>query len=259
MAGRIPTFSARSLSRVVAATLLGTFGCVIAALYLDSFNFQALSPAERNRAIVFDIVVPIIIALPLFYYFLSKLRELAIAHAALTIVASTDSLTAVLNRGAFTSLVDGHLAKFGAPDPDGRGALLILDADNFKVINDTFGHDQGDDALKIIARSIKGAVREVDPVGRIGGEEFGIFLRGSNAMHAEYVAERIRCAVSDAEFTPEGKLFGLSVSIGVAVFADRIAFKELFRVADERLYEAKALGRNRVVVALITTDTQLAA
>src|SRR5450432_2838499 len=105
MAGRIPTFSARSLSRVVAATLLGTFGCVIAALYLDSFNFQALSPAERNRAIVFDIVVPIIIALPLFYYFLSKLRELAIAHDALTIVASTDSLTAVLNRGAFTSLV----------------------------------------------------------------------------------------------------------------------------------------------------------
>ena len=101
--------------------------------------------------------MPLVIAGPLLYfYFSSKLRELAIAHHELAIHASTDSLTSVLNRGAFTTLVDAYLARVKAEE-NGAGALLVIDVDHFKRINDRFGHDAGDQALTIIAEIDQGA------------------------------------------------------------------------------------------------------
>jgi diguanylate cyclase len=129
------------------------------------------------------------------------------------------------------------------------GALLVIDADHFKMVNDYFGHDCGDEALQLMARTIKASVRDGDLVGRIGGEEFGVFLKEASLDNATMTAERIRRSVATASFTPDGTDHQLSVSIGGAHFDSRISFTDLFRIADQRLYEAKQSGRNTAQLA----------
>ena len=129
-----------------------------------------------------------------------------------------------------------------------EGALLIIDVDHFKDVNDNFGHESGDEALKIIAQTIKGVVREIDLVGRIGGEEFSVFLPGTDANRTHVIAERIRAAISTVEFYPTGNRCDLSVSVGGATYDREATFSELFRRADLRLYAAKQNGRNRVEI-----------
>ena len=177
-------FSARGRGRVLVATLGGTLFCVAVAVLVDSFSFAHLSASERLHSILIDIFLPIALAAPMIGFLMSKLRELSITKHELTILASTDSLTAVLNRGAFTMIVDGYLDRVQSTQLAGPGALLIVDVDHFKQVNDIFGHDRGDVALKLIAKSIQDSVRDVDLVGRIGGEEFGVFLPGSSVADA---------------------------------------------------------------------------
>ena len=124
----------------------------------------------------------------------------------------------------------------------------MIDADNFKAINDLFGHEAGDEALTIIARSIRAVLRAGDLVGRMGGEEFGVYLPGVDQRGAEAIAERIRRSVNLAVFAPDDRQRTLSVSIGGAVFEGPASFSALFRIADQRLYGAKQTGRNRVTV-----------
>jgi diguanylate cyclase len=239
-------FSARSWGRVALVTLLGTLTCVLAAVFVDSFNFPNLDEAGRWRSITVDVLLPTALALPMLGFLMAKLRELAIAKHDLTILATTDSLTQVLNRGAFTLVVDSYLDKVRAAQFSKEGALLVVDVDHFKAINDRFGHMSGDVALRLIARSIKASVRDVDLVGRIGGEEFGVFLPGSSEAHAKTVAESIRSSIGAVDFRPRGEREVLSVSVGGASFIRPVAFEQLFQQADQRLYAAKAQGRNRV-------------
>jgi len=250
--------SPESWGRVILSTVAGTVGCVLVAVYVDSFNFMEMNQAERLRAILTDVLLPVVLAVPLLLFFTSKLRELAIAHKKLTVFASTDSLTQVMNRAAFSTLVDAYLTEVRAKERRIEGALLIIDADNFKSVNDRFGHDRGDEALVTIASSIKSAVRSPDLVGRLGGEEFGVFLPGADTDQAAIVAERIRKAVNDAEFAPAGA-HALSVSVGCAVFDRKLPFSDLFRLADQQLYVAKREGRNRVAVLPIGDADALAA
>ncbi len=144
-------------------------------------------------------------------------------------------------------------------------ALLMIDIDNFKAVNDTLGHPQGDAVLKIISRLIKKEVRAIDLVGRYGGEEFIIMLpetglgdEASSATGALKVAERIRKAVDD-EFRGLQKPLALTVSLGVAVRRfpeDRESgHQEMIRLVDEQLYRAKTTGKNRVC-ALIHENPQ---
>lgn len=248
--GKHLDLSPRGWGRVALWTVLGTSVCVAVTLFVDYLNFVHLNEAQQSRALLVDILLPMVLAVPSLLFLTMKLRELAIAHERLTVVASTDSLTSVLNRGAFTTLVDAYL--HNVHERQASGALLVLDADNFKSINDSFGHGKGDEALRIIAQSIKSMLRTSDLVGRIGGEEFGIFLPGADPLRAEAVAERIRRAINDAEFRPDGKPRKLSVSVGGAVFDQEISFSDLFRIADQQLYVAKQNGRNRVAVSPVT-------
>src|SRR5215213_9645415 len=101
--------SPESGGRVIVSTIAGTTFCVVVALYVDSFNFGTMDQASLLRAVLIDIFLPIGLAVPLLLFFASKLRELAIAHRRLTIYASTDSLTQVMNRAAFSTLVDAYL------------------------------------------------------------------------------------------------------------------------------------------------------
>src|SRR3569623_929859 len=196
--------SPESRGRVILTTIAGTAVCVAAAIYVDSFNFALYDDATRLRSLLTDILLPVVLAVPLLLFFSNKLRELAIAHRHLTIYASTDSLTQVMNRAAFSTLVDAFLKEVRSADHRASGALLIIDADNFKAVNDRYGHDRGDDALVAIAQSIKSMIRTPDLVGRLGGEEFGVFLPGANRDQAERVDARMRALVNDVAFLPDG-------------------------------------------------------
>ena len=243
--------SPESRGRVILTTIIGTAVCVATAVYVDSFNFSLYDEAARLRALLTDVFLPIILAVPLLLFFSNKLRELAIAHKKLTIYASTDALTQVMNRAAFSTLVDAYLKDVRAAEEKAKGAFLIIDADHFKSVNDRFGHDRGDEALVTIAHAIKSMLRAPDLVGRLGGEEFGVFLPGATTEQAARVAERIRQSVNDAKFTPAGAEHHLSVSVGGAVFERELPYAELFRLADQQLYAAKRDGRNRVAIAPI--------
>jgi len=168
--------------------------------------------------------------------------QLAAAHRLLAEKASRDDMTGFLNRESFFAALEA------ARREPFRGSLLIIDADHFKSINDRFGHLAGDEALLHIAAAIRRGVREGDILGRIGGEEFGVFLTGAAASEAAGIAERIRAEVEKIRFLPEdGQVVALGVSIGGTICSPQAPLSELIRCADGCLYRAKARGRNRVV------------
>lgn len=238
--------SPTSWGRVVAVTVAGTAVCIAAAFLVDSFNFPYLSPEALWRAQLTDLLLPLILASSFFFFLMWKMRQLAIAQKALAVVAATDSLTAVFNRGAFSMLVEAYLEQARSHSVVNAGALLIVDADHFKSVNDRLGHDCGDQALKLIAKTIQGQLRGADIVGRIGGEEFAVFLPGADPSQSWLVAETIRRRVREAEFSPGGRPCPLSVSIGGVAFSGPTTYAEMFVVADKHLYEAKSNGRDQV-------------
>ena len=240
------TFKAlQSWSSVGRWTLLGTLSCVLISVAFNIVAFGDLGGAALQRSLMSATALPILLGVPLFFYLSMRVRGLVISNRRLGLVARTDSLTSCLNRGAFTERVTLLLAQ--CPRGSG-GALLMIDADNFKIINDLFGHDIGDEALTILARSIRAVLRPGDLAGRMGGEEFGVYLPNIDQRGAEAMAERIRRVVTLAVFAPDGKQRSLSVSIGGAVFDGPSSFSDLFRIADQRLYGAKQSGRNRATV-----------
>ena len=242
--------SSKGWARVVVLTILGTLCCIAVAFVFDSYSFEEgrwrLGASPRN-----NVIIPLLLAPPFFFFLLAKLRELAIANERLTAIASTDALTSCMSRAAFTTIVEAYLARISdLPGDKQKGALLVLDIDHFKSVNDRFGHDAGDDALKLIVQQIKSTLRDVDLVGRMGGEEFGVFLPGITPQRTVAVAERICATVKAAGFRPDGSEYPLSISIGAASFASRSTFSELYRLADRKLYDAKRGGRDRVEAAV---------
>ncbi|WP_196260520.1 GGDEF domain-containing protein [Pelagibacterium limicola] len=210
-----------------------------AELALATFS-EGLSPPGKITAAV----LPIFLGGPITFYLSLQNAQLQAAYRRLEAAAARDSLTSCLNHGAFVAQANEFL--HGAEAGEARGALLVVDADYFKSVNDRFGHHIGDAALRQIAARIQGAVREGDLVGRLGGEEFGVLLPGASHTLAETIAESIRRAVQTIEFEIEGSRFSLSVSVGGAVFEQKVEYGQLFRFADKRLYKVKNSGRNNV-------------
>ena len=136
-------------------------------------------------------------------------------------------------------------------------ALLSIDLDDFKAINDSYGHNTGDQALISAARAMERECRAVDTLARVGGEEFMVMLLDMNSTELENVAGRFRRAISETLVEPgTGKSFGLTASIGAACINPETNIQTALRRIDEALYEAKRSGRNRVVVKeLLLTDT----
>lgn len=175
-------------------------------------------------------------------------RELETSNAELEALTRTDPLTGLGNRRAFQEAMEQDIALFRRHgDP---ASLLILDLDNFKAINDTWGHDIGDRILKQFARLIRAQVRESDTTCRMGGEEFAVFLRRTDATGARTTAEKLRLAVEAMEIELEGgQTLRITVSIGLATLSlgeGVTSSKGLCRAADQAMYASKRRGRNRV-------------
>lgn len=169
-------------------------------------------------------------------------RQLQEAHDLIAHAGRHDRMTGLLNREGFMEeLARSHQTLADA-------VLLIADVDFFKTINDRFGHHEGDMALIAVAQALGRAVRPGDLVGRIGGEEFGILLKGLSIGGAADASERIRSEVAQTEWAPAGGAKApLTVSIGGAAICDCPgSVTTLMIEADKCLYEAKRRGRNRI-------------
>ncbi len=166
----------------------------------------------------------------------------------LAVMAETDFLTGLLNRRAFEHRFDQARTQWSGSEE--VLAFILFDIDDFKGINDTYGHASGDQALKAVADLCRQTWRQADVVARVGGEEFAVLCRTRSAGQAVAAAERMRVCISQARVAAEdGTVFALTASFGVAYACWRNAgaADRLFRQADELLYQAKMRGKNRVV------------
>jgi diguanylate cyclase (GGDEF)-like protein len=165
--------------------------------------------------------------------------------------ALTDALTGCHNRRSFEMQLDKEILM--ARRSHQPLSLVMLDLDRFKHLNDTAGHDAGDDALRRLAQCFKEELRGVDSAARFGGDEFALILPQAMVDGAVIVAERVRARVEQIYIPDFGNL---TASIGIATFPAHAASRaELFRAADDALYAAKRGGRNRVCVADRAVET----
>jgi len=170
------------------------------------------------------------------------------ARDALAHQATHDFLTGVFNRRAVRDRLKQEISRAGR---DGKSLSVgMLDIDHFKKINDTFGHQAGDESLIAFTRLIQDGLREYDCVGRYGGEEFLVIAPGSVGSKNESLFERLRTRISEAEIATNAGPISLTVSIGVAPGTGQSDVDTLLAAADAALYQAKAEGRNRVVYAV---------
>jgi diguanylate cyclase (GGDEF)-like protein len=154
-----------------------------------------------------------------------------------------DPLTGLANRRRFDQIME----VLREPGPAEPLVFLLIDVDKFKAINDTYSHATGDAVLRRVAELIDAHCRQgYDVPVRYAGDEFGVFLRGSDLAAGVEVAERICAAVRGTDLDEVSPGLTVSLSIGVAACQPDMTGEDLFRTADERLYEAKRCGRDRV-------------
>lgn len=171
--------------------------------------------------------------------------ELADRAESLERLACIDGLTGLNNRRHFLALAENEWSRFqryGRPL-----ALLMIDIDFFKSVNDTYGHDAGDAVLKAVAESLHRSKRSSDIAGRLGGEQFALILPEATIDRAVSAAERYRTLIGGRPIIAMGRQISVTVSIGVGIAeADMSGFEDLLKRADVALYEAKNSGSNRV-------------
>ncbi|MBT3066943.1 GGDEF domain-containing protein [Rhodoferax sp. U11-2br] len=156
--------------------------------------------------------------------------------------ATHDSLTGIFNRAAIIDLVNRHFLNQDL-------ALIVLDIDHFKRVNDSFGHPVGDRVIVGVVDCLQRVVPATASIGRVGGEEFTVLLPGLSAEAAEQVAQAVRQAIEVHAFDlPDGS--GITASFGVSWFPAGGRFDDAYNLADEALYQAKRNGRNQVARAL---------
>jgi diguanylate cyclase (GGDEF)-like protein len=232
----------------VARTVIAfTFLSIIVSVLVTILVANLFSDGPGVIGLAIAVAVPAIVG-PLFTYLqLSLLHELERTREEVRALAITDGLTRAFNRRHFIGLAGREL------DRARRHALplsiILFDADDFKKINDTYGHLCGDAALQQISASCQTVVRRHDVFARYGGEEFILLLPGTGAADAHIVAERIRQLVAETGIECTGRSIRVTISIGVTTLqGEKATLDELLARTDRALYEAKAAGKNCVRV-----------
>ena len=163
-------------------------------------------------------------------------------------LAEIDSLTSIFNRRAFFTLLNKALHQ---SQRTGMGlAVLVVDLDHFKSINDTYGYQGGDEVLRHFVQTATQCLRQQDVMGRLGGEEFAIFLPGVDAKGAQVVAERLRAAVASQPAALLQGSHALTISLGLTLCVPGDTPDTALHRADQAMYQAKERGRNRVELQL---------
>jgi diguanylate cyclase (GGDEF)-like protein len=171
----------------------------------------------------------------------------AFDNARLYYIAITDELTKTFTKRHFRQCIDQIFVEY--QQNGHKFALLMMDLDHFKSVNDTHGHVAGDAVLMELGEIIRSSVRENDLIFRYGGEEFAVILPNTGEKGARYVAERIRSTTEETVFEPGTIDLKLTISIGIETCPEAPSIHDLIVVADQALYAAKRQGRNQVVLA----------
>ena len=236
-----------SFSTRFAASVFGIMGIMFAlrllgAGFLPEVGDLMAGGAHTSFTYLMAIVFNILIA---FSYVLMLSERL---NTQLQNMADTDVLTGLLSRRAFIDRMKRILSR--AQHNNTALSFLVLDIDNFKNINDTYGHFTGDELLKKYADVMKGCFRTEDIIGRLGGEEFAIAISNIDNAVAVKVAERLRSEIESVTILCNDKPVSTTISIGISdLHQDVNGYETLFREADAALYRAKNTGRNRIIIA----------
>jgi diguanylate cyclase (GGDEF)-like protein len=237
-------------TRRVRATLMMV---ALLAFYLALDRYAALvgpvAPiSEGALAVVRAANVVIVFAMfaSLTFFYVGTVRR---AERELALQATRDPLTRLSNRRHFWSLAESSLDR---RDGVGQDALLLVDIDLFKRVNDEYGHAAGDRVLTAVAERLRDAAREHDIVARWGGEEFLVLLPGTDIAGAKLAAERLRTKISETPIDTGTASLAVTVSIGATLVGDWPSLDEAIARADRALYRSKAEGRDRTSMELAT-------
>jgi len=181
---------------------------------------------------------------------LEKVKQsLEVEKAKLEVAATTDRLSGLANRASLDEILAAAVrSRLGRERPQLLGVIMI-DIDHFKQFNDTWGHAAGDEVLKVVAKTIQGAIQSSDTAARYGGEEFTVILPMTTEADLRVVAERVRARVEGAVCHWQGEPLRVTISLGCATLASATSPRDgeqLIEAADKKLYAAKQAGRNRV-------------
>lgn len=180
-----------------------------------------------------------------FYCRVSQNLDVIEHITALSNAATRDYLTGLYNRRHFFEVMNGIIA--GRDRGNHSFAVGMLDIDHFKGVNDTYGHDAGDEALKLVAEALSSILRDTDILARMGGEEFCLVAVDPEPVNVKEIYERFRVAISDIHFEFDGTVIPLRMSIGVSI-NPKMDIQAMLIESDEMLYAAKEGGRNQVIV-----------
>lgn len=247
-----------SMSPVRQTAIISAIAALLSVTFTGAVYFLFFGMDDRFwPALNMSIMIPWAITVPLGFY-MSKQRfrffrltnllkeartNLRQANKALELRANFDGMTGLLNRDSFFSQVD----QMRTDQP--ANVLMIVDVDHFKNINDSFGHPVGDEALILLSKKFRKILRQNDLIGRIGGEEFGIFLSNTSAPEGQIIGEMIRYEIENTIFEPHPNMrHVITVSIGVTDVAPHQKRPSIMVNADTALFTAKRRGRNRVIL-----------
>lgn len=245
-------------------TVLNTFLVALAAR-IGNGTENARQPMWDREALMVDAVelcvgltVAILAHLSLLLLIIAVppilLLQRSLLYQQLQLAARTDPKTGLLNAPTWEHAAADEVAK--ARRTRGRAAVLIIDIDHFKRVNDNYGHLFGDQVLLGVATTVARQLRRSDLLGRFGGEEFVVFLPGADINEACHAAERLRSRVRSMAIAVNEIPVSVTISVGVAVIGDHgNDLVELLTAADLALYRAKDTGRNRVCLPLVRPDT----
>lgn len=232
----------------------GAFGFVVRLIFFVGM----IAAANVNFAIFFDelgnhtsgyyLSHAVVVGGPFVVIFLTIIVFQVRLQRQLWRLSREDGLTAINNRRSFFALTQQVRAK------NDTGVLLMLDADRFKIVNDTHGHQAGDSCLKAIAYTLKRSIRQTDIVGRLGGEEFAIYLPKATASQALVIGERLIKPITFR--TDEKQSLSITLSIGAVVSQPGTTIDQLFARADRALYRAKKNGRAQIVFDQVMAQMQ---
>ncbi len=241
----------KSNSQVVLCSAIVVAMCVAVPTVLLRFFMPPFFPFFVQVPLyTIGILIPLLIAFPLAVFGLYMLKMLNRTVDTLDNFIKFDHLTGLLSRSYFLSSAEQARAA--------GGHFLMIDADHFKRINDTYGHDGGDEALKAIARlTIQAAGSGL--AGRLGGEEFAIYLPGATAEQARQTAIGLGALLRNHMLVLSGRQVTLTASIGIAADPPASTLAQTMKAADTALYAAKSAGRDRYIFAGQENVVQIAA